>query len=159
MRWLGLSAWVWLLDYLTKLWAIDRLSVYPIKVFPGLNWSLGYNSGAAFGILADGAAWQRLLLIGISLGTCVVFTIWLWRIPPRTQRRLSLALALLLGGAAGNLWERIRYGRVTDFIDVYIGSWHWPAFNIADSAITVGAVIMMWCLWHDTPPPAAKSGY
>ena len=155
MRWLTVSAGVGLLDYFTKSWAVTHLSATPVMVFPGLNWTLHYNRGAAFGILADGDSWQRFLLIGVSTSVCLFFLIWLWRLP-RSQRLFSCALALVMGGAIGNLWERVRYGQVTDFIDVYIGSLHWPTFNIADSAISIGAVIMMWCLWHETPQTVGK---
>ncbi len=113
-----------------------------IAIIPGLNFTLSFNEGAAFGLLADAAGWQRWFFIIIA--TVLSAIIIRWRLYLKnTKRAESLALALILGGAWGNLFDRIYFGYVIDFIDVYYKSWHWYTFNIADSAICIGAVIIM----------------
>jgi signal peptidase II len=110
-------------------------------VIPGLNLTLVHNTGAAFSLLRDAGGWQRIFFITLALIISAVLLNWLRRIPPG-QRWLPVTLALILGGAAGNLWDRIFLGYVVDFLDVYVGQWHWPAFNLADSSISVGAVML-----------------
>jgi len=143
LRWLGLSAVVIGLDQLTKQIASRMLDLHlPVPVMPSLNLTLTHNKGAAFSFLSDAGGWQRWFLAGLTLVVASIIVIWLWRLKPG-QRWLACALALVLGGALGNLWDRVMIGAVVDFIDVYYQNWHWPAFNLADSAICVGAVMLV----------------
>lgn len=131
------------LDQWTKLIAVGALDLYQsIPVFPGLNWTLLHNYGAAFSFLSDHSGWQRWFFIIVAFVITVALIIWLARLP-RGDWRNALPIALVVGGAVGNVIDRIAYGYVIDFIDVYYASWHWPAFNVADSAISVGAVALI----------------
>lgn len=131
------------LDQLTKWAALAYLMPHEeIAVSPFLNFVLVYNRGAAFGFLHDAPGWQNALFIVIALVACVVIGYLLYRLES-DNRLVAISLVLILGGAVGNLIDRLVYGHVIDFIDVYYGSWHWPAFNIADSAISVGAVLLI----------------
>ena len=107
-----------------------------------MNWLLLYNPGAAFSFLAQGAGWQRWLLtiMGISASVFIVFLLH----RNKENKPLSLSLSLILGGAIGNVLDRLMYGAVVDFIDLHYGNWHWPAFNLADSAISLGAVFIIF---------------
>jgi signal peptidase II len=143
LRWLWLSVAVIVLDQLTKQLAVDLLEMHqPVAVAPFLNLTLTYNTGAAFSLLNDAGGWQRWLFAGLSVVVSIVIVAWLWGIPSR-ERWLACGLALVLGGALGNLWDRLLIGAVVDFIDVYYQRWHWPAFNVADSAICVGAALLI----------------
>ncbi len=140
---LSLSAVIVVLDQITKQLAARYLVAYdPLPVIPSLNFTLSFNPGAAFSFLADAGGWQRWFFTVLAAGVSVAIVVWLRRITP-ADWRLGVGLALILGGAVGNLIDRLIYGYVIDFIDVYYGQWHWPAFNIADSAITVGAVFLI----------------
>ena len=143
MQWYWLAGVVLILDQCSK-WIADSLlgphEVIPLLPFLALR--KAYNPGAAFSFLSDASGWQRWLFVGLALLVIGVLVAWLRRLP-RGQVRMALALALILGGAAGNLIDRVIYGHVIDFIDLYYGVWHWPTFNIADSAITVGAVLLL----------------
>lgn len=131
------------LDQLTKWLALTRLARHAeVAIAPFLNFTLVYNRGAAFGFLNDAAGWQNLFFVGVALIACAVITYLLLRLE-RNNRAVAVGLVLILGGAVGNLVDRILYGHVIDFIDVYYRSWHWPAFNVADSAITIGAVFLV----------------
>ena len=143
MKWLWFSGLVLILDQFTKLLADTLLVMYePVSLLPFLDLSKAYNAGAAFSFLSQADGWQRWFFVGITLFVAVVIVLWLARLLP-SQRRIGLALSLVLGGAIGNLVDRLVYGYVIDFIDLYYGSWHWPTFNVADSAITVGAVLLV----------------
>ncbi len=143
LKWLWLSALVVTLDLATKAVASHYLVLYqPVPVFPGFNWTLAHNAGAAFSFLASQSGWQRWFFSVIALVVSIGITIWIKRLKP-TETWLAVALALVLGGAIGNLWDRVTLGYVVDFIDVYYQQSHWPAFNIADSAICVGAVLLI----------------
>jgi signal peptidase II len=144
LKWLGLSAVVVVLDQLTKQMA-EALLVYaqPVAVLPSFNLTLLYNRGAAFSFLSDASGWQRWFFVSVSLIVSVALAFWLYRLKPQ-QRLLALALALVLGGAVGNLIDRLWLGHVIDFIQLYYSDFYWPAFNVADSAITVGAVLLVW---------------
>lgn len=141
-------AWLWLavamiaFDQLTKWWALTSLqpAETPHPVIPGvLNWTLTFNTGAAFSFLADSAGWQRWFFALLAVGISVVLSTWLAR-TPRRDWRSAVPLALIIGGALGNLIDRLHAAKVTDFIQVFIGSYPFPVFNVADSAISVGAV-------------------
>ncbi len=141
--WLLLAALIVVLDLWTKALASSSLELYrPVEVTGWLNLTLAHNTGAAFSFLADGDGWQRIFFIVVASGISLFLLAWMWRIPLRA-RALPAALMLLLGGAIGNLVDRVRLGYVVDFIDVHYGGWHWPAFNIADSAIVIGIVLML----------------
>ncbi|HEC19706.1 MAG TPA: lipoprotein signal peptidase [Gammaproteobacteria bacterium] len=143
LKWLLLSAVVVALDLWTKALASEHLAMHePVPVFPGFNLTLMHNEGAAFSFLSSAGGWQRWFFTIIAIVVSVVIVGWLARLKPG-QRWLALALALILGGALGNLWDRLTLGYVVDFIQVYYQKWYWPAFNIADSAITVGAVMLV----------------
>jgi signal peptidase II len=148
--WLWLSAVLVVLDQLTKFWAESVLTPYqPVPVLPVLNWTLVFNQGAAFSFLSDAGGWQRWLFTILALGVSVLLVYWL-RQTPRSQRLVGLAYALILAGAIGNVIDRIRYGHVVDFVDVYWKHWHFPAFNLADAAITLGAVALIASLLFPT---------
>lgn len=142
--WLIVSIVVIALDQLTKHIAVVALEPYaPHAVIPGLlNWTLAFNAGAAFSFLNGAGGWQRWLFSTLAIAVCVVLTVWLRRLG-RGEWRTALPLALVIGGALGNLIDRVRLGHVTDFIEVYYRQWSWPAFNVADSAISVGAVLLI----------------
>lgn len=150
LRWAWLSALVVLLDQLTKSMAVEHLVLHsPLPVFPGLNLTLVHNPGAAFSLLRDAGGWQRWVFIAVAVAIVICILGWLWRLPAR-RKWLGCALALVLGGALGNLWDRVALGYVIDFIDVYYAHLSWPAFNLADSAITAGAVMLVIdAFWFD----------
>ena len=144
LRWLWLSALVIGLDQLTKIWADSALAAGPpITILPHLDFRLAYNAGAAFSFLSDAGGWQRWFFVVLALVVSLVLLVWLARLSAG-ERLTGAGLALVLGGAIGNLIDRLAYGHVIDFIDVYWdASLHWPAFNVADSAITVGVVLLL----------------
>lgn len=143
LKWLWLSLIALVLDQWSKI-AIDKsMQLYEsIAVFPYFNLTYVHNTGAAFSFLSDAGGWQRWLFASMALIISVVLTIWLYRLKNH-ETLLAIALSLVLGGAIGNLIDRLAYGYVIDFLDVYYQTWHWPAFNIADSAIFVGVFLMM----------------
>ena len=141
--WLGLVVVLVLLDQWTKFLATQALELYrPREVFSWLNLTLAHNTGAAFSFLAGAGGWQRWFLSAVAVIICIVLLIWLWRLPHRA-RMLPTALVLILGGAIGNLIDRIRFGYVVDFIDVHYAGSHWPAFNLADSIIVIGVTLLL----------------
>ncbi|RKZ77494.1 MAG: signal peptidase II [Candidatus Parabeggiatoa sp. nov. 1] len=141
--WLRLSLFVIVLDQLSKIWASATLELQqPVAVLAFFDLTLLHNYGAAFGFLGTADGWQRWFLSALAVVICGVIVIWLGRIK-RQQWWLACALALVLGGALGNVLDRVMYGYVVDFIDIYYQQWHWPAFNIADSAISIGAVMLI----------------
>lgn len=143
-KWLGVSLLVIILDQLSKYVANAQL-VYaePLTVLPSFNLTLLYNRGAAFSFLSDAGGWQRWFFVAISFIAAIFLTFWLRKLKSE-QWALALALSLVIGGAVGNLVDRLWFGYVIDFIQLYYKSFYWPAFNIADSAITVGAVLLVW---------------
>ena len=143
LKWLLLSALVVFLDLFSKSLASSVLQMHqPVPVFPGFNLTLMHNTGAAFSFLSSAGGWQRWFFTAIATVVSAVIVGWLLRLRS-DQRWLALALALILGGALGNLWDRLTLGYVVDFIQLYYDRWFWPAFNIADSAIFVGAVLLI----------------
>jgi signal peptidase II len=143
MIWLVLAAVVIVLDIETKQWATETLLLYrPSHINSWLNWTLAHNYGAAFSMLADAGGWQRWFFTILASVVTVVLLVWLFRLE-RGDWRTGLSLGLIIGGALGNLIDRIQLGYVVDFIDVHYGGHHWPAFNIADSAISCGIVLML----------------
>lgn len=143
-RWLWLTLLTLILDQLSKWWIQTNFQLHEsVPVVRGFNLVLVYNPGAAFSFLGDQGGWQRWFFIGIATLVSVSLVIWLLRLTP-AERVASAALALILGGAMGNLIDRLWIGQVVDFIDWYYGAWHWPAFNLADSAICLGVALMLW---------------
>jgi len=141
--WLLVSALVVALDVWTKDIASGSLVLYrPVELTSWLNLTLAHNYGAAFSFLSDAGGWQRWLFTGLALVVTAVLLVWLLRLPA-TEKLTAAALALIIGGAIGNLADRIKHGYVVDFIDVYYRDWHWPAFNLADSAITCGVILLL----------------
>lgn len=147
---IGLALLVIGADQLTKWAALTALTPYqPVAVVPGLNLMLAFNPGAAFSFLAGGGGWQRWLLSGLAVLISAYLVHWLSGVPRRDRLQMA-GLGLVLGGAIGNLIDRLYLGAVVDFIDVYYGDWHWPAFNLADSAITVGVGIILLSVVRDS---------
>jgi signal peptidase II len=142
-RWYSLAVLIVVLDQLTKQWVSSSFSYgESLELLPFLNLTLVHNMGAAFSFLSDAGGWQRWFFAIVSLIVSVVLIFWLSRLPAR-QYLLATALALVLGGAIGNLWDRVFLGYVVDFIDIFYQKHHWPAFNIADTSITVGAILLI----------------
>lgn len=143
LAWLWLAAVVLVLDQVTKLAVIARLAPYqdviPLTGF--FNLVHVHNTGAAFSLFADQPGWQRFFFIGLALVAAVVILDLLRKVNGRA--RFCAGLALILGGAVGNVVDRVLYGHVVDFLDLYAGTWHWPAFNVADAGITVGAGLLV----------------
>lgn len=156
--WLGLSGLAILLDQWTKQIALskiphvdapcqlnlEQICAYSdsIGVLPVLQWTLAYNHGAAFSFLSAAGGWQRYLFTGMAILVSVIFVVWLLRLP-KNAKILAVGIALVLGGAVGNLIDRMTLGYVVDFISVYYESHYFPVFNIADSAITVGTILLI----------------
>ena len=140
--WLALAAGLAAVDQLTKEWVLAELTG-TVAIVPSLNLVLVYNPGAAFGLLSQAGGWQRWFFIAAGVVIAVFISEWLRRSARTGQPWLCTGLALVLGGAFGNLWDRLAKGAVVDFIDVYYGRYHWPAFNVADAAITTGALILV----------------
>jgi len=145
LSWLLLSGAVIVADQIVKVVVLATLQPYqPREVIPGLlSWTLAFNTGAAFSFLHDESGWQRWLFSLLAIGVSAALVRWLATIPRRDWRN-ALPLSLVIGGAIGNLIDRLRFGQVTDFIDVYWRDAHFPAFNVADSAISVGAILLIW---------------
>ena len=143
LRWLWCSLAVVVADQATKVAAVALLDpASSVELIPTIDLVLAYNPGAAFSFLSTAGGWQRWLFIGLAVGISGFIVHWL-RDLPRHARWYPLALSLVLGGAVGNVIDRIRIGAVVDFIDFHVGDWHWPAFNVADSAICVGAALLV----------------
>jgi signal peptidase II len=142
LPWVALALLVVALDQATKLLVLARFSQgEALRVTGFFDLVLVYNKGAAFSFLAGADGWQTPLLVAIALGAIAIVGWMLWRNPSR--RLLDVGLSLILGGAIGNLIDRIAYGKVVDFLLFHVYGWSYPAFNVADSAITVGAAILI----------------
>ena len=143
LRWLWISAIVVALDLTTKYYFDNNFQYGETRyVAPFFNWVLVYNPGAAFSFLANAGGWQREFFIGLTVAITSVL-LWMLRANP-SNRLLSVALVLVIGGALGNLFDRVVHGHVIDFIQLHAGGYYWPAFNVADSAICVGAAMLVW---------------
>ena len=153
LKWLWLTALVLVLDQVSKHTAEALLEAYrPVELLPALNMTLAYNTGAAFSFLAGSGGWQRWFFLGLGLAISAVLLVWLRRLGPG-ERLQAVALALILGGALGNMIDRALFGHVIDFIEFhhhalagwpgFDGSGRWPVFNVADVAISLGAVLLV----------------
>jgi signal peptidase II len=159
LPWLPVTIAVIALDQIVKLWIVAHLALYgTVRLLPVLDITLTYNRGAAFSFLAGASGWQKWLFAGLAVAVAAGIVLWLRRLNGRTQRLLCLSLTLIMGGALGNLIDRLRIGHVIDFI---LAHWHgvyfpW-AFNIADSAITVGATLLLLDALLETRGPKKES--
>ena len=141
--WFLVSVLIVVLDLWTKDIATQSLTLYrPVELTSWLNMTLAHNYGAAFSFLSDAGGWQRWLFTGLASVVTLVLIVWLFRLSAR-EKLTAAALGLIIGGAVGNLVDRVNHGYVVDFIDVYYRDWHWPAFNLADSAITCGVILLL----------------
>ena len=155
LPWFTLALGVIALDQVTKQWVLATLvEGHANEVLPFLNLVLVHNPGAAFSILSDGSGWQRGFFIGVAVIASAWIAYLLFRYPNRTL--FSVALALILGGALGNVIDRVIFGAVIDFIDVHVAGYHWPAFNVADSAITCGAMLLVIDSFRKRDHPATS---
>ncbi len=142
--WLWLSAAIVALDQATKWMVIQRFELYErVELLPVLGLTRLHNTGAAFSFLAEAGGWQRWFFILLALAISMLVVAWLRRLPALGRSWLASALALVLGGAVGNVIDRIVYGYVVDFVSLHYERWFFPAFNVADSAITVGAIVLL----------------
>ncbi len=153
------SGWVWLpltvamiaADQLSKHWIVQHFRPFEVlHVLPVLDITLTFNEGAAFSFLSEASGWQRWLFTGLAVIVGLGILVWLKRLKGRTQWLLCCALALILAGALGNVIDRLRIGHVVDFIVVHWNNHPFPAFNVADSAITVGAVFLLFDAWRES---------
>lgn len=153
LKYLTISAVVIALDQVTKSIMVSWLSLYEtVAVIPYFNLTMAHNHGAAFSFLAQAGGWQRWFFITLAIVISIVLLIWLAKLKPHAKLE-AISLSLILGGAIGNVIDRIAYGYVIDFLDVYVGTSHWPAFNVADSAICIGAVLLILDSFKSEPEP------
>lgn len=142
-RWLLLALAIVVIDQITKYVIVQKFALHEtLYITSFFNLVRVHNTGAAFSMLANAGGWQRLFFIGVAIAASI-WVIWLLRRHPR-QKLFCLALGLILGGAIGNLIDRVLFGYVVDFVQVHYGGWYFPAFNVADSAISVGAALLIW---------------
>ena len=141
-RFLWITVAIVIADQVTKYFALKHLMRSEIAITPFLNFALAFNTGAAFSFLSDAGGWQNLFFVGVAAVVSIIILFMIRRLGAN-DLQVAVALMLVLGGAIGNVIDRVRYGYVVDFIDVYYRSWHWPTFNIADSAITIGAILLV----------------
>lgn len=139
LLWIALA--VLILDQASKLLAVEVLAGAPVAVLPFFNFNLTFNTGAAFGFLNQAGGWQKWLFIAIASAVSVMI-VFMIRNLTRRDLQTAVALSMILGGALGNLVDRVRLGYVVDFIQLYYQTWSWPVFNIADSAVFIGAVLL-----------------
>jgi len=143
LRLLWFSALVVVLDQATKLWIVAVFEEWEVLVvWPVFNLTLVYNTGAAFSLLADAGGWQQVFFITVATLVSLIMVIWLSRLRP-DERLTGWGLALVIGGAIGNLIDRVRIGKVIDFLQWHWQEWYWPSFNLADSAITMGVALLL----------------
>tara|TARA_R110001606_G_scaffold11354_2_gene49085 strand:+ start:64726 stop:65193 length:468 start_codon:yes stop_codon:yes gene_type:complete len=143
LKYLWLTSVVIAIDQVSKWFMVSWLSLHEtFVVMPFFNLTMAHNPGAAFSFLAHADGWQRWFFIGLASVVSFALLIWLKKLKPQAKLE-AISIAMILGGALGNLIDRFYYGYVIDFLDVYYGTYHWPAFNIADSAIVIGAVLLI----------------
>ena len=143
LRWLWISLLVIVLDQVAKQIAETQLTPHQaVNLFPYFDWYLTYNTGAAFSFLANAGGWQRWLFTAIAIVISMVIVQWIRKLPAE-ESLTAASLCLILGGAIGNLIDRVYLGHVIDYIQVWLGSYPFPAFNIADASISVGAALLI----------------
>jgi len=156
-RWLPLAAAIIIADQLVKAWMVQHFApLERVHVLRVLDIILTYNTGAAFSFLSDASGWQRWLFVLLALAVSAALIVWMRRLRAAVHGLLACGLALIVGGALGNMIDRLTLGRVVDFIHVHWRQAYFPAFNLADSAITVGAVVLLIDAWRETR--AARRG-
>jgi signal peptidase II len=158
-KWLWLALSVIVADQWTKFLITSNFSEFDsITLLPILDFMRLHNEGAAFSLLSDASGWQRWVFTILGSAVSIFIFLWLRRLPVRGQHMLAAALTLIMGGALGNVIDRILWGHVIDFIRVHYQQWYFPAFNIADSAITVGAALLILdtLLYRDQPADSRK---
>lgn len=146
VRWLWLAALLFVLDIGIKLLVMNNMGYgWPnrIEILPFFNLLYVHNYGAAFSFLSEQAGWQRWLFTAIALLVSMMLIFWMRRLPA-SERWNNIAYASIIGGATGNVFDRLVHGFVVDYLDFYWGSYHWPAFNLADMAICIGAAMIVW---------------
>lgn len=149
LRWSWIPILVLILDQYTKNLATSELvRGVPKAIFPGLNFNLAFNCGGAWSLFADVGDWIIWFFLVVAVVVSIVITVWLYRLDA-AEKLKGFSLALVLGGALGNLWDRVTVRCVVDFIQVYYDKWAWPTFNIADSAISVGAVLLIYVFYQE----------
>jgi signal peptidase II len=150
-KWLPLTLGVVVLDQGTKEWMVQHFRLLEsVHLLPVLDITLMFNTGAAFSFLSDASGWQKWLFVGLALVVGVAILGWLRRLKARSQALLCCSLTLILGGALGNVIDRLRIGHVVDFISAHWGYHYFPAFNVADSAITIGAILLLLDAWRES---------
>ena len=131
------------LDQITKLIAANQLPLHqPVAVLPYFDWYLTYNTGAAFSFLADAGGWQRWFFTLTSIIISGIIILWIRKLQPH-EHLTGISLCLILGGGVGNLIDRIYLGHVIDYIQIWLGTYRWPTFNVADAAISIGAILII----------------
>lgn len=151
--WFLLMLLVAVLDQVSKIWVSANFALYQsVKLLPGVNLTLAVNTGSAFSFLSEAGAWHHWFFIAFGVLMTAILVVWMVKTASSDYLQL-VALAFIAGGALGNLTDRLRLGHVIDFIDLYYANYHWPVFNLADSAICVGAVLLLWALseWRKLP--------
>ncbi|HEY2274298.1 MAG TPA: signal peptidase II [Steroidobacteraceae bacterium] len=149
-RWLPLSLAVIIADQASKAWILHHFFLFErVHLLPVLDLILTYNTGAAFSMLADAAGWQRWVFVTLAIGVSVTLVLWLRRLAAASHALIACGLALIVGGALGNMLDRLRLGHVIDFIHAHWGPHYFPAFNVADSAITIGAGLLLLDAWRE----------
>lgn len=150
-RWLPLAGAVIVLDQAAKAWIMHHFALSErVHVLPVLDIILTYNTGAAFSFLSQASGWQRWLFVLLALTVSTALVVWMRRLSARVHGLLACGLALIVGGALGNMIDRLTLGRVVDFVHVHWGNAYFPAFNVADSAITIGAALLLIDAWRET---------
>ena len=149
LAWLWITVVVMLIDRWSKMWVSTHLVLYePLEILPVFNLTLAYNKGAAFNFLHSASGWQNLFLGGLAVVVSAFILYWLFHASSRS-RWMSIAMCLVLAGALGNAWDRLLYAHVIDFFDFHLGTWHFAIFNVADSAICVGAAMLFLSWWRE----------
>lgn len=147
--WLWITIVIIMIDRFSKIWISDHLALYDsVEILPVFNLTLAFNKGAAFNFLNSASGWQNIFLGGLAfiVSACIIY--WLYKTPARS-RWMCIAMCLVLAGALGNAWDRILYAHVIDFFDFHLGTWHFAIFNVADSAICVGAFMLFIGWWRE----------
>jgi signal peptidase II len=154
LKFLWLSVLIIVCDQIAKYWAVTQLPFHQaVNVMPYFDWYLTYNRGAAFSFLADAGGWQRWFFTITTILISTVIFFWIKKLEPN-ERLTATALSLILGGAIGNVIDRIYLGYVVDYVQIWLGNYPWPAFNIADAAISIGAVILILTSFTDSKKSA-----
>lgn len=157
-KWLSISALVIIFDQITKWLIVLNLEEFDrIPILPFFNIVRAHNKGAAFSFLSDAGGWQHWLFIGLAIVVSIMIIGMLTEIKSKARRLEGIALSLILGGAIGNVIDRLIHGYVVDFLDVYVGGYHWPAFNVADSAICIGAALFLIYVLSSTKKTITES--